>query len=246
MEESKLSELLRDAVADAPPPTFDQHDVARESERQRTRVRNGILTGSALGVALLAGATALSVALWTGSNSAEQSNAAASDSAGGNANTAPYELDDEGRAAAPRTDGGEGGGDTNSSPESRKQGRASDEEAGPAGPGSTPSGCEQADRELAAALAGELPAAALPDTPDCEPGLTSVTFTLPDGVITVMLLDQGTMLGATDQTGQVTEQAEASTEDGRTVVIYSGTSSPGTPPYSGELDDLARRVAARF
>ncbi len=69
MDEKRLAELLKDAVADTPPPTFDHGDVTAESERQRVRHRNGVLAGSAFGVALLAGAAALGVALWTGPGS---------------------------------------------------------------------------------------------------------------------------------------------------------------------------------
>lgn len=243
MDEHKLSELLRDAVADAPPPTFDQNDVARESTRQRVRVRNGILTGSALGVALLAGATALSVALWTGTDSSGQPNAAAGENAPGNGSAAPYELEEKRAADEP---GGDATADSNSSPESRKQGRTSGEDAGPAGPGSTPSGCEQADRELAAALAGELPAAALPASYSCQSNMTNVTYDLDGARLTAMLLDKGGLLGSTDEPGWTIEEAAASTDDGRQLVIFSAARDPGPPPFADELDDLADRVAARY
>ncbi|OLF09476.1 hypothetical protein BLA60_20180 [Actinophytocola xinjiangensis] len=241
MDEHKLSELLRDAVADVPPPTFDQGDVVRESARQRVRRRNGLLTGSALGVALLAGATALSVALWTGTDSSGQPNAASGDSAPGNGTTAPYELEEEKAADAPSA-----GGDTNSSPESRKQGRTSGEEAGPAGPGSTPSGCEQADRELAAALAGELPAAALPAYYTCPSDVTNITYDLYGGRLTVMLLDAGSLMASDDEPGWTMRQAVAETADGRHVMIFSAARDPGTPPFADELEDLAERVAGHY
>ncbi|GAB3433143.1 hypothetical protein [Actinophytocola sediminis] len=244
MDEHKLSELLRDAVADAPPPTFDHNGVTRASERQRVRVRNGVLTGSALGVALLAGATALSVALWTGTNSSGQPNAASGGDASGNGSAAPYELEEERAADAPASVGGD---DTDSSPESRKQGRTSDEEAGPAGPGSTPSGCDQADRELAAALAGELPAAALPEDFTCQPDVTNVTFRLDDGgVVTAMLFAPNTMLGSGDEQGMTVKTADATTADGRRLVLFSSAPEPGPVPLADELDALADRVADQY
>ena len=108
MDEKRLAELLKDAVADTPPPTFTQSDVTRESERQRVRRRNGLLTGSAFGVAVLAGATALGVALWTGPGSPSNVTSAESVASGGNGNAAPYELPDEDNdAAAPTQRGGD-------------------------------------------------------------------------------------------------------------------------------------------
>ena len=107
MDEKKLAELLKDAVAETPPPTFGASDVARESDRQRVRHRNGVLAGSAFGVALLAGATALGVALWTGSDAATDAANAESVASGSNGNAAPYELPDEdNKAAAPTERGG--------------------------------------------------------------------------------------------------------------------------------------------
>jgi hypothetical protein len=245
MDERRLSELLRDAVADAPPPTFDQKDVARESERQRVRMRNGILTGSALGVALLAGVTALSVALWTGTDSSGQPNAAAGAEAPGNGSAAPYELEEE-RAAEPPDQDSAGDIGKEASPETRKQGRPSDEEAKPLGPGGTPRGCEQADRELAAALAGELPAAALPPDYTCSVGMPNVTFMLDSGALTVTLVGQDSAMSATDQPGMAFKQAEAATDDGRVVVIVSSAPDPGPTPLADELEELAGRVADQY
>src|ERR1700754_2402917 len=121
MDERKLAELLHDVVAVTPPPTFDESDITRESERLRIRRRNGILTGSAFGVVLLASATALGIALWTGSHSAEQTNDTGVAAAGGNTSAAPYELPQEGSADSPKA---ERENVPDSSPsESRKQGR---------------------------------------------------------------------------------------------------------------------------
>src|SRR5262245_54904866 len=108
MDENKLTELLRDAVADTPPPTFTHADVTRESDRQRLRRRNGLMTGSAFGVAVLAGATALGVALWTGeTSSSSQVTSAESDAAAGNGSAAPYELPNEDSKLAPQTERGQ-------------------------------------------------------------------------------------------------------------------------------------------
>lgn len=251
MDERKLAELLRDAVADTPPPSFDEHDVSRASERQRIRRRNAVVTGSAFGVVVLASATALSVALWTGPNSAEQTNADSA-AAGGNATASPYELPGEGDAGAPNA---ERENAPQSAPsESRKQGRPSSGDAGPAGPGSTSSGCE-ADRELAAALAGELPAAANVTKDDAE----SVELVCPQG-------SRGTMFRVVDngQSGSVsavvlrpdvttpkwqnlpigTQRATDTMADGSTVVVISEPGSDGgVAPFGNEVQQVANDIA---
>jgi hypothetical protein len=251
MDERKLAELLHDAVADTPPPSFDEHDVARASERQRIRRRNAFVTGSAFGVVVLASATALGVALWTGPNSAEQTNADSA-AAGGNASASPYELPEEDAAGAPDA---ERENVPNSAPsESRKQGRPSSGDAGPAGPGSTPSGCE-ADRELAAALAGELPAAANVTKYDAQ----AVELVCPQGSI-------GTMFRVVDngQSGSVsavvvkpdvsapqwenlpigTQRGTATMADGRTVVVISEPRLDGeVAPFGNEVQQVANDIA---
>ncbi|HEX6356791.1 hypothetical protein [Actinophytocola sp.] len=249
MDEKKLAELLKEAVADTPPPTFTQSDITRESERQRVRRRNGLLTGSAFGVAVLAGATALGVALWTGPRSASDVTSAESVASSGNGNAAPYELPDEDSAAdAPAERGGE-----NSFPsEGPKQGGPSTGNGGPAGPASTPSGCEQVDRELAAALAGELPAAANIEATDASPVVLScpaggrgATFDLPNGQLSVLLSPPGSMEGlALAPPGGA--EATARTSTGAQVFVVS-TSSPesGSVPYESDLSRFATAIAER-
>ena len=245
MDEKELAELLKDAVADTPPPTFTRADVTRESERQRARRRNGLLTGSAFGVAVLAGATALAVALWTGQASPSETFDAESVASSGNGNAAPDELPDEGgRAASPTERGGE-----DFPPRSPKQGGTSDGNGGPAGPTGTPSGCEQVDRELAAALAGELPAAAnvkaaeaVPVTLYCGDEDSGAAFNLPDGTLSVVLLSASEKVLA--DTAPDGARATAYTSDGRQVLVVSEPASAGdSAPYTSELSRFAAEVA---
>jgi len=245
MDEKKLAELLKDAVADTPPPTFTQGDVTRESERLRLRRRNGLLTGSAFGVAVLAGATALGVALWTGEISSPGTMSADSAASSGNGNSAPDELPGEGGYTAPQTERGEG-----FPPNSPKQGGDSDGNGGPAGPTGTPSGCEQVDRELAAALAGELPAAAhvkaadaVPVALSCGDGFTGAAFDLPDGRLTVILTARG-LQDATLMASSGSAQATAPTSDGRQVLVVSEPAGQGgSVPYASDLSRFAAEVA---
>jgi len=247
MDEKKLTDLLKDVVADTPPPTFTHADVTRESERQRQRRRNGLLTGSAFGVAVLAGATALGVALWTGEVSPSQVTSAESGAAAGNGSAAPYELPDEDAKAAAPTERGQ---DQGFPPETPKQGGSSDGNGGPAGPTGTPSGCEQVDRELAAALAGELPAAAnikvdnaLPVQFSCPADSRGAMFVVPDGQISVLLLPVGTSM-IYDSSEPVINSAEEPTSTGLTVVVVSvPASTDGSAPYASDLKRFARAIA---
>jgi hypothetical protein len=253
MDERKLAELLHDAVADTPPPTFDESDVARASERLRLRRRNGILAGSAFGVVVLASATALGMALWTGSGSNESADDSHVAAAEGNASASPYELPQRGTADAPKPERQNVPEDAPS--ETRKQGRPPSGEAGPAGPGRTPGGCEKADRELAAALAGELPAAANAQAAAAQ----SVELTCPQGSIGAMfhVVDKG-------QSGSVsfvivpadapspewtnlpvgTQQATANTADGRTVIVVSEPRMDReVAPFGDDVQQVANDVA---
>ncbi len=253
MDERKLGELLRDAVADTPPPSFDQHDVARESERRRVRRRNGILTGSAFGVVLLASATALGVALWTGPHSAEQTNDADTAAAAGNGSAAPDELPQEDSADAPKAEREAVPQDTPS--ETRKQGRPSSGDAGPAGPGSTPSGCEQADRELAAALAGELPAAANVEASDavsvelrCPAGALGAMFYVVDsgqsGTFSAVVVPANITPPEWTNLPRGTQRGEATADDGRTVVVLSEPRSDGEfAPFGTDVQQIANELA---
>jgi len=247
MDEKKLAELMKDVVADTPPPTFTHADVTRESDRQRARRRNGLLTGSAFGVAVLAGAAALGVALWTGQGTPSQITSAESDAAAGNGSASPYELPDEGGNAAAPTERGE---QRDFPPETPKQGGSSDGNGRPAGPTGTPSGCEQVDRELAAALAGELPAAANIKVDDAVPLSTCVDgavggaeFSLPDGQISVYRVPSNTAV-TLDSADSGAVQASSPTSDGGRVVVLSVPIAVGEPvPYQTDLPRFARSIA---
>ncbi|MPZ79924.1 MAG: hypothetical protein GEV28_05790 [Actinophytocola sp.] len=251
MDERKLAELLHDAVADAPPPSFDQRDVAAGSERQRIRRRNGVLTGSAFGVVLLASATALGVALWTGPHSADQTNAAEAAAAGGNGSAAPNELPQEDSAGAPKAERELVPQDAPS--ETRKQGRPPSGDAGPAGPGSTPSGCKQADRELAAALAGELPAAAKIRAEDaipvelwCPEGAKGAAFRVSDqghgGTISVIRVQPDTTPPEWATPAGTRSGLWTASDDSTYMVLSEPLSAGGVAPFGSAVQHLATEV----
>lgn len=253
MDERRLAELMNDAVAEAPPPSFDERDVAMASERLRVRRRNGLIAGSAATVAALAGASVLAMALWTGSTSENQATSGADKASSSNGNAAPYEVPNEAEedsASAER-------GDQKDVPsETPKQGGSSSGNAGPAGPGGTPSGCEKADRELAAALAGELPAAASydRDAPQsvelhCPAGSSGAAFPVREGqqngTVSVVLIPADGPQPAW-QLPQGADLSEARTADDETVVVISVPASGKDAPLAGDLDAIAAGVAARY
>jgi hypothetical protein len=252
MDEKKLAELLKDAVTDVPPPSFDHGDISRESARQQVRHRNGVLAGSAFGVALLAGAAALGVALWTGPEMATDAATAGSVTSPSNGNAAPYELPEESIRAASPTERG----DADSQgfpPETPKQGGSSEGNGGPAGPASTPSGCEQVDRELAAALAGELPAAANIKVVDAQPSLLScppdsagARFDLPDGRITLVMTQPDVTLPTWQlPDGSVTGQSTAG--QGQHVAVVSEPFTPGAPaPFAADVQRIANDLGQLY
>lgn len=252
MDERKLAGLLQEAVADTPPPSFDEHDVARESERQRLRRRNGILAGSSFGVVLLASATALGMALWTGSNSAEKTGDSNAAAAGGNASASPYELPQEDSVGAPKTERDNVPQDAPS--ESRKQGRPSSGDAGPAGPGGTPNGCE-ADRELAAALAGELPAAANADATDvqsvelfCPEGSKGAMYRVVDngqaGSVSAVIVQPDLAPPEWQNLPRGTQRGTANLDDGSTVVVISEPRLEGeVAPFGNDVQQVADELA---
>jgi hypothetical protein len=254
MDEKRLSELLKDAVSDAPPATFDHSDVTSESERQRIRHRNGVVAGSAFGVALLAGAAALGVALWTGPGSVESATAASDGTSYGNGNAAPNEVPDTDVRIAPQTEGGD---QENFPPETPKQGGSSDGNAGPAGPGGTPSGCEQADRELAAALAGELPAAAnlrsedaLPVSLSCPADSVGAAYRVVDdgvtGTVSVVVLGPDSSAPDWPMTAETVSAQAQGPKGGTVLVVSEPTESDEPAPYGDELSAVAQELSEAY
>ena len=255
MDEKKLQALFRDAVPDAPDPTFSLGDVRAESGAQRTRHRNLLLGGSALGIAILAGATVLGVALWRGTDSQGAATAASApgvDASSGNNGNRSSDLSHE----DPRVASGGAEQQKSFPPESPKQGGTSTGNAGPPGPGSTLQGCGQADRELAAALAGELPAAANHDllaaTAVCPYGSVAVAVQVTQndrrGLLTVVLTPvDGKVDYPVDGSPQGTVVGTSKTNSGRAVYVIT---EPGDgqleAPFDGEVQRIADGLAKKY
>lgn len=258
MDERKISRLFQDAVGDVPPPSFDVHDVTVESDRQRVRRRNGLVVGSTLAVVLLGG-TAFGVALWNGwgAQEAPAAGIASDDRENGNGRLAPNEVPNEETERSPGTASGVPRIDVPSG--SSKQGGESGGDAGPQSSGGTPSGCEQADRKLAGALAGELPAAA-PPTPSpaaisCPEGSRGASLTLteqtPDGevsgVVSIVLTRPGVRwTDPAEGEPPGTEVGSAGTDEGRLLVVVSEpTNGSAAAPYADRMQAIADELAKR-
>jgi hypothetical protein len=248
MDERKLGELFRDAVPELPPPSFDHTSVAAESNRLRKRRKTALLGGSVVAVAVLVVIGVVGVAQWRGTTGTNSGAAVAGSSGNGSA----------GSNEVPNEDAQPSGGtsDRSFSAESPKQGGTPTGNAGPPGPGSTPSGCEKADPELAAALAGELRAAANSQQPariGCPVTARGVALAVTDsdghsGLVSLVVAPANAQFGnpLTDQPNGSVERA-AITSDGRRVVVVS-VPDPGSgqAPFGADLQRIVEKLAARI
>ncbi|MQA10738.1 MAG: hypothetical protein GEU98_19725 [Pseudonocardiaceae bacterium] len=244
VDDRKVAELFRDAASDAPPPSFDVEDVLAASGRARARQRAAVLSGSALGIVVLVGGVVVGTNVLNGAGDSESGSAgvAAEQPSTTGSKMTPYGLP-------------KGGNPQESVPtQSPKQGG---DESGDVGPrtGSTLRGCEKVDRELAVALAGELPA-----TPSgrnagnlrCEQGARSAGFQVTVdgklGQVSVLLMpDQPSDTRPWTGARPHAEHAQRAASGGRTVVVLSEPPSGGTEaPYADRLGRIAAGIAGKF
>ena len=251
MDEHKLAELFRDAVRDAPPPSFDEGDVRSASLRATSRRRSAFALGSTMAVVLVFGGVAVSAGLFGSGGSGDSTAGAALDGPNSSpeGTMTPYGLP-EAKSEPQLTD--RGGQPPRSIPEdSSTQG---DETPGSASlsAGGTPTGCGPVDRELADALAGELPVAAgtqpEPAPGDCPVGSKGAGYLVRDGsaigVFSVVVVPKG----ANPPTGLGTassRQVSMMAKSGATVhVISEPQQGSSTAPYATKLDSVATGIAA--
>ena len=223
MDERRLAELFREAADDAPPSSFGAEDAAEASRRATARRRAQVAGGSLLGVGvLLAGLTVGGVL----AGSPEQPPAR-------QPIEPPSPLQVAPREAVPR-----GPADGVAEP----------------GAGSTASGCGLAAPEVAAALAAELPLAAgrppFPVPEQCPPGARGAGIGVADGHVTGSIFVLVGPAGALPRDGERADGARvarAVDDDGTAVLVISvPNASAEVAPFSGELADLARRLADRL
>ncbi|MDR7302152.1 hypothetical protein [Haloactinomyces albus] len=239
MNERKLEELFRDAAHAAPPASFDEQDIAKGARRVTARRRMVAAGGSLAVVAVLAGGLGAGTGVFTS----------------------------EVNPQAGPAQGGPPQGGTEQSPTNRAP-RTSDPHSGPtvlgvprAGQGqSGQDHCGPPDRDLAAALAQQLPEATQATTPvaadSCPRGSRTASFQVRQGAaagnVTVVLSPAGSVPSEQrgpgeqqqpDGTRQVTERADS----GHILMVRSNPDS-GSPaaPYAERLPAIADRLTGRF
>ncbi|PXY34573.1 hypothetical protein BAY59_03365 [Prauserella coralliicola] len=225
MDERELKELFRQAAGEAPPPTFSASDVAAESRRVTRRRRNTI-AGVACAVVLLGGgAGAVGVLLGNGSES----------------NTTA--------ASAPGQEGAdEQPGASSGRPPQAQVFPNTVPKQGGAVEGESTLGCDTVDRELATALAGELPAGAdaVAGGGDCPDGPHSATYSVEGGTITAVFAPRGLAFQLPEQPEGAEFEQRPTASGGTVYVLATPDSASRTPPLSTELGRIADALARHF
>jgi hypothetical protein len=109
------------------------------------------------------------------------------------------------------------------------------------------------DRELAAALAGELPAAAhvkvvdaVPVQLTCPPGSAGASYELPEGRLTFVMTQPGVTL-PTWQLRDGSVQAQSTASRGQIVAVVSEPFDPGgQPPFADDVARFAINLGDRY
>ncbi|WP_410604813.1 hypothetical protein [Amycolatopsis sp. lyj-90] len=234
MDENDLKALFRDAPGDAPASSFDTADVVHASRRATARRRNGIAVACSAVVLVLAGVGMFGV---LGGTDFQMGTAAKS----GNEAASPGQP---GAASARPLDSGESSNFSNPPPQ---QGGGGPEKTGQMTAEGT-YGCDQVDRELATALAGELPVPVdvAKSTPGdiCTTGARSAGFQVPGGSVAVAVFPAGASvppvpIGASS--------AQRTTAKGSLVVVVSLGDGSGRPAFpESDVDRFVAVLAARY
>ncbi|WP_298182411.1 hypothetical protein [Saccharomonospora sp.] len=246
MDERRLEQLLRDAVDDPPEPSFTVDDVAAASRRATAR-RRSFVAGAVAAVVFVGSAVGVVAAV-------------SGDEAVVSTALAPAEEDVSGRISEKSSAEGQPSGDSERDhsapggpgvqnfPEvSPKQGGGTDGEDGPRAEGT--SGCDTVDRELATALAGELPVdpigEAIPYSPCFEADNRAAAYRVPGGTIAVVF-DPGNARVFDVPHEVASATAVVGVSGGKLAVIGIAVDSKDEAdvPLRDELPRIAERVAA--
>jgi hypothetical protein len=251
VDEQKLTELFRDAASDAPPPSFDVDGVRSASARATAKRRSAIALGSTMALVLVLGGVVATTNL-VQSNSAGDTAAAGSYQEASSPNVSSFTAAEPEMIPKDASPDRSGGIPPKSIPEDPST--QGDEPSGSADPrvGSAQRGCVEVDRELAVALADELPVAnasqAAPATAECPTGGRGASFLVRDGAVygtvSVVVAPLGTMGPAPDDTFSY---AGVKTPDGEELYVVSQAAEGSSDkPFANRLQALAERLAARL
>lgn len=229
MDEQRLTDALRGAVGDPPPPSFDHADVLRASRRITARRRTA-LAGGAMAVLVLAGVGVAAALPGQGDPVATPALAApapqAPEVAGGAAEQAAPGAAD---AAPPAGTPAAPGADARSA-------------AAPLGPGDPATCANPQDPALRAIVEQVLPevvgAPEAPTTRECRPGgERGVAVELGRGVLSVTYLPPGVVVDLAP--GAVSAPTASA---GTVVVAFSGPDGPGAVGLADAAAGLAPRL----
>jgi hypothetical protein len=240
MDDRELEAMFAAAPGEPPPPTFSRSDVVTASKRARARRRSAIAVMCACLVVLMGG-----FGIFTLVDNMGQSPLTTASSAG----DAPVSgqsgvTGQPGNTSERPSSAGEQG----FPPQSPMQGGDESGKNGPRAEGT--SGCDKVDRELATALAGELPVpvTVADATPGhvCPTGSRSAGFPVANGVVSITLVPPGVALQLAPQPAG-TVHAEYKAASGGTVWLLSiPQTGAAAVPFAGDIDRIAQSIAARF
>lgn len=255
MDERELQELFHDAPGEAPPPSFGVTDVAAASKRATARHRMRVATASSAAVLVLVGGGLFATYGLGGGNGGNTGGTADELAA-----SAP-EFDAQSPRQPSSGDGRQQNGDSEAADAaSSKQGDEANEKSGP-GVARTER-CAAVDRQLATALAGELPVDptsdavlgqdAVPGQFECPDIQRQAAYRVSDdgrvGTVSVALTSPETvraMSRANSRELSRAPQARATTDDGRVILVMS-IGDADDSPYADELQKIADALAKRF
>ncbi|NIH77858.1 hypothetical protein [Amycolatopsis viridis] len=228
MDEHQLRELFRAAPGEPPPARFDVRDVREASARAAARRRTTIAVASLCVVFALLGA---GIAGFVPPRSTQSDHVAGPEQP---VNT-PLRLPSASSLPGPSAMQG-------------REGTAG--ENGPRAEGT--SGCDKVDRELATALAGELPATGVtgPRPGDvCTPGSRSVSYGVAidgrTGTVSATVLPPGASVQLPELTGGAVADERATAHGGTLIVLSTPAPGSAAPPAT-DVARIATALASRF
>ncbi|OLT38677.1 hypothetical protein BJF85_08180 [Saccharomonospora sp. CUA-673] len=238
MDERQLSELFRSAPGEPPPSSFDSDDVAAASRKVTAR-RRMAAGGVAAAVVLLVGGGLATGAVLGGSDDPDRmppvaERAPSSDGAIEPRTAQPADTPER------QSESVEPPVEPTTAPEPQVLPESEPKQGGE-GTGERTYGCGEVDRELAAALAGELSVDAGEASPGeyCPDGGTSVAFRVDGSALTAVHAPAGVSVAA--PSGNV-QTAERGTAGGGTLMVVN---EPLTrmAVEGPDVDRLADRIA---
>jgi hypothetical protein len=260
VDEHKLADLFRDAVRDAPPASFDEGDVRAASQRATARRQTALALGTGTAAVVLAAGTAVGFGVL---GSADQnSNTSASAPVADNApRMTPFDVPGPKAESQPGDNPQStehGGLPPKSVPESSPlQGGDLSGSVSPRAD-STRIGCGPVDRELAVALAGELPAAAghqpVPVDGTCPTGSKAAGYVVRDGQVSglfsvIVVPKSGNNEAQSAELGTMPGSRVTSlvTQSGNTLYVVSEPArGSSVPPFGSQVDTVAGKLAGKY